>query len=103
MADRQQLLQIDGVTFAASDVLTVGPVFEDPLNTPNYKYGFWITMRMGTENVKWRGEKFQENDRFPEWKRDAFLIATNARNAVIQAVWPNGNVNVIDAGLEVQS
>ena len=94
--DTQPLLQINGVTFAASDVLTVGPVEKHHWNKPTYLYKFFIKLRSHVAEIEWRGAKFNENDRFPEWEKDAFLKACNVRNAVMQAAWPDGHVSVVE-------
>jgi hypothetical protein len=96
MIDTQPLLQVSGVTFAVSDVLTVEPLEKHHWNAPTYLYRFFIKLRSHVAEVEWRGAKFIENDRFPEREKDAFAKANNARNAVIQAAWPDGHVTVVE-------
>jgi len=104
MPDTQLLLQVNDITFAASDVLTVSPIVKHPWNPPTFQYTFLVTLRdcAGKAQIEWCGAKFQDRDRFPEWERDACQKANHARNAVIQAAWPNGHVSVIDGAGEVQ-
>ena len=91
------LLEINGITFAAIDVLSVGPLIKERVNPPIFRYVFRIALRDGGDRaiIEHRGEKFSENSRFPEWERDACLKANNARNAVIQTVWRDSRVTVI--------
>ena len=90
-------LEMNGITFAAIDVLSVGPLIKERVNPPTFRYVFAVALRDGGDRaiIEYRGEKFQENSRFPEWERNACLKANNARNALIQTAWPSGQVTVI--------
>ena len=95
MPEPKPLLQIDGVTFAASDVLAVGPLCDEQcrLHPLTYQHSFRIRLHGGSF-VKWRGERFMEDVTSGESEKDIRLKAINARNAVIQAAWPNGQIDL---------
>jgi hypothetical protein len=92
------LLEMNGITFAAIDVLSVGPLIKQRVNPPTFRYVFGVALRDGGGKVLigYEGKEFDENSRFPEWERDACLKANNARNAVIQAVWRDSHVTVVE-------